>query len=234
LKHRAGWSGELIDVFPEVYSGSQAFELLKPVMIEHGRRSEEVDEARMLLERRGAVYDSRSNAVFVRKYLPGPAAGESARFLRAALTGRLFVENADLAGDAVAATYGAAFNEALAFLGARLVDPTSACFDGDVDRDDDDTGRRREWIAAHRAFERTRGRRPPEALSQALRVSRTLRRQVARELGRRVGATFWEGVRAGTATRRQLRSLFTQSLDADGLVGQVLGWLRRDEAVAAG
>ena len=233
LQHRAGWAGELIDVFPEVYSGAQAFDLLRPVLADQGRTVEELEEARCLLERCGAVYESRSNALFLRRYLPGPAAGESARFLRAALTGRLFIAAEDFAADPLATAYGAAYNQALAYLGSRLVDPATECFDRDDLGNVVDEEHTR-WLDAHRAFESTTRRRPPEHLADAVRRSRPLRRGVARELGRRVGATMFEWVQAGEMTERQLRGLFTRRLAPDQLVRLVLRWLRRGQQPATG
>jgi hypothetical protein len=195
------------------------------VLADQGRTIEELDEARCMLDRRGAVYDSRSNALFLRRYFPGPAAGEAARFLRAALTGRLFISSEDFADDPLAATYGAAFNEALAFLGSRLVDPTTGCFDRDIDESAEGE-EQRTWLEAHRDFEATTRRRPPSALCERVRRSRPLRRRVARELGCRVGAVLFESVQAGEMKERELRSLFTRQLTADQLVRLVLRWLR--------
>jgi hypothetical protein len=225
LRHRAGWTDELIDVFPEVYSGSETFELLEPVLADHGRTSAEVEEATNLFRRRGVFYDSRSNTLFLRRYLPGPAAGEGARFLRAALTGRLFITGGDFAGDPVVTAYGAAYNEALAFLGARLVDPTTRCFDGDVDDESEhpDHGR---WLDAHRDFEATDRRLPPPGLADRMRQSRPLRRTLARDLGRRVGTILFERVQAGAMKQGELRRLFTRHLEPDQLVRMVMRWLR--------
>jgi hypothetical protein len=233
LQHRAGWAGELIDVFPEVYSGSQAFEMLGPVLVDQGRTTEELDEARCMLDRRGAVYESRSNALFLRRYLPGLVAGESARFLRAALTGRLFIASEDFAGDPLAATYGAAYNEALSYLGSRLVDPTAERFERDVEQTD--VGDEHEtWLEAHLSFESTTRRRPPEFLCERVRRSRPLRRRVARALGRRVGAFLFERVQAGEMEQRELRSLFARRLAPDPLVRLVLRWLRQGGQTATG
>jgi len=233
LQHRAGWTDELIDVFPEVYSGSQAFELLEPILAEHGRTAEEIEEARGMLRRRGAFYESRSNALFLRRYLPGPAAGESARFLRAALTGRLFIVSEDFAADPVGAAYGAAYNEALAHLGSRLVDPTTECFDRTVEDRGAGDGHER-WLEAHRSFEATRRRRPPDDLNERMLQSRPLRRAVARDLGRRVGAILFERVQTGALDQSELRRLFTRRLAPGQVVRLMLRWLRQGERTAVG
>jgi len=227
LRHRAGWTDELIDVFPEVYSGRQASELLEPVLADHRRTADELDEARRMLARRGAFYESRSNTLFLRCYLPGAAAGESARFLRAALTGRLFIASEDFSADPLAAAYGAAYNEALAYLGSRLVDPTTECFESDIDESGADDGCEA-WLEAHRNFEASNRRRPPDHLSERIQQSRSLRRAVARHLGRRVGAILFEHVQAGALKESQLRRLFTRRLAPDSLVRLVLRWLRQE------
>jgi hypothetical protein len=226
LRHRAGWTDELVDVFPEVYTGSQALELLEPILAERGRRPEELDEAFSLLRRRGAFYESRSNSLFLRRYLPGPAAGEGARFLRAALTGRLFVAAEDFVDDPLAAAYGAAYNEALAYVGARLIDPTTECFDRDADASPEDAAQEK-WLAAHRDFVRTGRRRPPDELCEVIGRSRPLRRAVARDVGRRVGAILFDRVQAGAMGSKELRGLFTQQLTRSRVVGLMLRWLRQ-------
>jgi len=125
VHHRAGWSEDLLDAYPEVYAGAEAGALLFPILKEHHRSGDELTEARSALRRRGAFYDPRANTMFLSRYLPGPVAGEAARFLRAALSGRLFIAADDFNGDPAARAYGAAYDEALAYLGARLVDPAS-------------------------------------------------------------------------------------------------------------
>ena len=138
--------------------------------------------------------------MFLTRYLPGPAAGEAARFLRAALTGRLFIATEDLSPDKSQTAYGAAYTEALAHLGARLVDP--ACEFGSAIGhvgagssrpvgEQDAAG----WLEAHRRFERSDARLPAEEVFDALRESRELRRLLSRDLGARLGADLVDGVR---------------------------------------
>lgn len=214
VRHRAGWTEDLIDAFPEVYSGAEAAGLLEPILEEHGRSAAEVGEARRLLRRNGALYESRSNTLFLVRYLPGPAAGEAARFLRAVLTGRVFIAAGDFADDPAAAAYGAAYSEALAHLGSRLVDPTCDLARGDGRRGRGAAARAgaARWLDAHRRFERSRRLDPPAALLDALRRSRPLRRGLARDLGRRLGQSLFERVRQGRLDSRGLRRLFTRPL----------------------
>ena len=217
VKHRAGWSEELIDAYPEVYSGAEAKELLEPILVEHDRNEHEIADARRRLAETGALYESRSNTVFLTRYLPGPAAGEAARFLRAALTGRLFISPQDFGEDKSHTAYGAAYNEALAYLGARLVDP--ACDFGSAVRhatggsgsptaDSDARG----WLESHRRLESSDAGGPDDAMREALRGSRDLRRALARDLGSRLGATLVERVRSGKLDRAGMRRLFTRPL----------------------
>jgi len=231
LRHRAGWSEELVDAYPEVYSGPEAKELLEPILAEHGRSNHEITEARQRLTRAGALYESRSNTMFLTRYLPGPAAGEAARFLRAALTGRLFISAEDFADDKSQTAYGAAYTEALAYLGARLVDP--ACDFGSGLRhagggsgpevSGDGPGG---WLDAHRRLERTGAPGPDEPLRDALRESRVLRRRLARELGGRLGATLVDRVHAGSLGKEGLRRLFTRPLLPAHAARDVLRLLR--------
>jgi len=231
LRHRAGWSEELIDAFPEVYSGPEAKDLLQPILAEHGRSEHEIAESRDKLAADGALYESRSNTMFLTRYLPGPAAGEAARFLRAALTGRLFIAAENFGDDPLQAAYGAAYTEALAYLGARLVDP--ACdFGSTVPQVGAGTGRRgaahdREgWLEKHRVLERTDAVQPDPAMGDALRASRDLRRRLARDLGARLGAKLVDRVRAGHLEKDGLRRLFTRPLLPQHAARDVLRLLR--------
>jgi hypothetical protein len=216
LKHRAGWSEELIDAYPEVYSGSEADELLESVLLEHGRSREELREARRMLRERGAIYDSRSNTIFLRRYLPGAAAGEAARFLRAALTGRLFLGPDDFAADPAAAAYGAAYAEALAYLGSKLIDPASGYL-----------GPAPTPVEEHVLFERSSRPGPPPDLLEKLRRSRPLRRQLARDLGRRLGIELYDRLRRGEIDQRGLRRLFDIPLKPEEAADSVLRLMRK-------
>jgi hypothetical protein len=231
VKHRAGWSEELIDAYPEVYSGSEAKELLEPILAEHDRNEHEIEDARRRLAETGALYESRSNTVFLTRYLPGPAAGEAARFLRAALTGRLFIAPHDFASNRSHTAYGAAYTEALAYLGARLVDP--ACDFGSAVRHAtggsgapgpaiDAEG----WLETHRRLEQSDAAEPDDAMLEALRGSRDLRRALARDLGARLGALLVERVRSGRLDRSGLRRLFTRPLQPAHAARDLLNLIR--------
>jgi hypothetical protein len=224
LRHKVGWSEDLGDAFPEVYSGPEATDLLEPILEEQGRTREEIDEARTVLAHRGSLYESRSNTIFLLRYLPGRAAGEGARFLRAALSGRLFSPLEDTWSDPVARAYGHAYNEALAYLGSRLVDPasdflsieerqalTSAAGARPV-ATHGVTEKRIRWMEMHREFEASRKSRAPAELLDPLKGSRKLRRVLARDLGHRLGLRLFEEVRGGRLETRGLRHLFKRAL----------------------
>ncbi len=224
VRHRAGWVEDLADTLPEVHTGSEATDLLVPILLEHHRSRDEIAEARILLERRGALYESRSNTMFLARYLPGRAAGEGARFLRAALTGRLYNPPEESWNDPVARAYGAAYNEALAHLGARLVDPASDYVSGGeglalaaagpfgAGPDSALGDRMVEWLEAHRRFEESGDVEPPAKLMGPLRRLRSLRRALARDLGQRIGRVVVERVRRGEIDRRGLRHMFSRPL----------------------
>ena len=235
VRHRAGWSEELADAYPEVYGGTEASELIGSILAEHGRTAEEIEAARRRLAECGALYDSRSNTLFLARYLPGAAAGEGARFLRAALTGRLFISPEDFADDPAQTAYGAAYTEALAYLGARLVDPTSvyptlelaplqaaAGSAGGTGVE----GSHRLWLDEHRRMELRPRARPSREMLGQLRESRPLRRLLAQDLGRRLGAALYNRVRSEDLGRRDLRRLFTRPLQPRSAAGFVLRLLR--------
>lgn len=225
LHHRAGWSEDLIDAFPEVYSGSEADQILQPIMLERGRRPAEIEEARLILDRRGALYDARSNTIFLRSYLPGAAAGVGAKFLREALTGRLFLTPATFAEDPAQRMYAHAYSEALAQLGARLVDPASGEAGLDMVRalrpaagswvglrDQPADELLDYWLDLHRRFEISSAIRPPRDLVSQLRQSRPLRRVLARSIGQRLGRSLFERVQGGRLGRADLLRLFSKPL----------------------
>lgn len=222
LKHRAGWAGTLEDAFPEVYSGPDALALLAPILEEHGRTGEDVEDGVRQFTERGALYDPRSNSLFLSRYYPGRAAGEGARFLRAAMTGRLF-QPPEPCTDASLRAYGAAYGEALAHLGTRLVDPASASLTVGAGGKDPVS---RDWMAAHVRLEGGRRRRPDELILAPLRRSRELGRSLARDLGRRLGEQIYQSVRAGRLDGRQLRELFRKRFRVEQAPGRVLRLLR--------
>ena len=226
LRHRAGWVDDLQDAYPEVYSGSDAGQLLGPILAEHGRSRGEIREAGRLLTARDALYDARSNTFFLLKYLPGSAAGEASRFLRVALSGRLH-RDADVAtAEPAERMYGAAYNEALAYLGARLIDPASDFVAGLGEPPSAHRRTRAHWLDAHRAFEGSGSLEVPAELLIPLRGSRELRRALARDLGRRLGRLLYDRVVRGRISPRRLRTLFTQDLDPPRASRQVLRLLR--------
>jgi hypothetical protein len=226
LRHRAGWVDDLQDAYPEVYSGSDAGQLLGPVLAEHGRTPAEIREARRLLAARDALYDARSNTFFLLRYLPGSAAGEAARFLRIAMSGRLHRDLDVPASDLADRLYGAAYNEALAYLGARLIDPASDFVAGWTDAQPPGRKTRESWLAAHEEFEASGASELPVRLRAPLQRSRDLRRALARDLGRRLGRVLYQRVVRGRISPRRLRALFEQDLDPPRARREVLRLLR--------
>lgn len=239
LRHKVGWTEDLGDAFPEVYGGPEASELLEPILEEQGRTREEIEEAQVVLAQRGALYESRSNTIFLLRYLPGRAAGEGARFLRAALSGRLFHPPEETWEDPVARAYGVAYNESLAYLGSRLVDPASDFLSIEERQaltsaagarhtpTDPRAEERFQWLEEHRRFEESRAARPPNDLLEPLRESRNLRRVLGRDLGHRLGLVLFERVRAGTLDAKSLKKLFERTLTETRARRVVVHLLRR-------
>jgi hypothetical protein len=226
VRHRAGWVDELRDAYPEVYSGLDAREFLGPILAEHGRSPAEIRDARRRLVARDALYDARSNTFFLVRYDPGAAAGEAARFLRVALSGRLHRDPTANDADAAERTYGSAYNEGLAYLGARLIDPASDLVAGSGDVPAAERRARREWIEAHRLFEESDDVDPPPALLATLRRSSETRRALARDLGRKLGRILYERVVRGRISPRGLRTLFSRDLDPPRARHEVVRLLR--------
>ena len=146
------------------------------------------------------------------------------------MTGRLFISAEDFADDKSQTAYGAAYTEALAYLGARLVDP--ACDFGSAVRHAgggsgrDDAGSACGWLAKHRSLERASAAEPDEPMRDALRGSRDLRRRLARDLGGRLGAELVDRVRSGRLGKEGLRRLFIKSLLPAHAARDVLTLLR--------
>lgn len=226
VRHRAGWADDLRDAYPEVYSGPDARHFLGPILREHGRSGAEITDSRRRLRASDALYDARSNTFFLVRYLPGPAAGEAARFLRVVLSGRLHRDAEVVTVDAAEKTYGAAYNEALAYLGARLVDPASEFIVGTGSGSVKVHRTRRAWLEAHRIFEGTAAVNPPSSLLRPLRASSETRRALARELGRRLGKVLYQLVVRGRISPRGLRALFARDLDPPRARREVIRLLR--------
>ena len=226
VRHRAGWVDDLQDAYPEVYSGMDARQFLGPILTEHGRTPTEIRDARRMLVAKDALYDARSNTFFLVRYDPGAAAGEAARFLRVALSGRLHREP-DVSGvDAAERTYGTAYNEALAYLGARLVDPASDLVAGAGKLSRSERRARQAWSDAHRAFVASGAKEPPPELLAPLRGSSETRRALARELGRTLGRLLYERVVRNRIAPRGLRALFSRDLDPPRARREVVRLLR--------
>ena len=226
LRHRAGWVDDLHDAYPEVYSGVDARQFIGPILREHGRTPAEIRDARRMLVARDALYDARSNTFFLAQYDPGAAAGEAARFLRVALSGRLHRDPEIAAVDVAEKTYGTAYNEALAYLGARLVDPASDLVAGAGEIPPSQRRARRAFMEAHRAFVASGLQEPPDALLAPLRGSSETRRALAREIGRKLGRILYERVVRGRISPRGLRALFTRDLDPPRVRREVIRLLR--------
>jgi hypothetical protein len=226
VRHRAGWVDDLRDAYPEVYSGVDARQFLGSILAEHGRSPTEIRDARRMLAARDALYDAKSNTFFLARYDPGAAAGEAARFLRVALSGRLHRDPEVVSVDAAEKTYGTVYNEALAYLGARLVDPASDRVAGAGDVPASQQRARRAWIEAHRAFEASGAPDPPAALLAPLRGASATRRAFARELGRKLGRVLYERVIRGRISPRELRDLFSRDLDPPRARREVVRLLR--------
>ena len=226
LRHRAGWTENLEDALPEVYTGDEARGLLAPVLRDNGRSPHEQREARRQLAQRGVLYEPRANAMFVVRYAPGAVAAESARFLRAALTGRLFIRPGDFAADAAETTYGAAYTEALARVAAHLLDAPNAASRDPRSKGGDGAAGFAGAVRAHRRFEDSECPQPPPELLARLRRSRPLRRAIATTLGRRLGDALVERLRRGDLEAHDLRRLFTRPLEAKQASRTLLRLLR--------
>jgi len=226
LRHRAGWTENLEDALPEVYTGDEARALLASVLRDSGRSSHELLEARGQLAQRGVLYEPRANAMFVVRYAPGPVAAEAARFLRAALTGRLFIRPDDFAADAAETAYGAAYTEALARVAAHLLGAPSAASRDPRPKDGDGVLAFAGALRAHRRLEDSKDPHPPPELLAQLRRSRPLRRAIATTLGRRLGDALVERLRRGDLEAADLRRLFARPLEAQQASRTLLRLLR--------
>ena len=142
------------------------------------------------------------------------------------MSGRLHRDAEVLSVDAAEKTYGTAYNEALAYLGARLVDPASDLVAGTGEVSASERRTRRAWIDAHRLFEASGAVNPAASLLEPLRSSDVTRRALARELGRRLGRQLYERVVRGRISPRGLRALFSRDLDPPRARREVIRLLR--------
>lgn len=222
--HASGFAEELADAFPEVYSGPDAKDLLPSILREHKRDREDIEEGFRALELRGALYDPRSNAMFVVRYTPARAAAEGARFLRFALSGRLGRDEWPPEADPVVRAWGAAYDEGLAELGGRLVDPGAPPGGRGVGAVEENEGAG--WIEAHVRFQDPDAGDRLAGIEERLRRSRSARRAFVAAVGHRLGQKMFELVREGRVGKHGLRRWFERRADSPGARAFVLSLLR--------
>src|SRR6202171_103627 len=224
----------LVDLMPEVHSRSSDA-LLRRLL---SRKGFTVDHRRRLLRqvrKRGSVYLTPINAVYVREFRMSSSAEDATRFLHQACRGLPNLSNGKaLAQHAAAGTqpldkddafYVAVFEHALAFFGSRILNPARPALRDtdianlfDMTREDleqqtslpfADTVEALDFLIQHRQHE-FRSAQAPAFTGHKYEY-------VARQLGYLPGTDLYDAYIEGRLTTAALRKLFLAHIEQPGL-----------------
>ncbi len=183
----------LVDHYPDVMpieNGRELAGILRSEGLPGGMASAAGDE----LDTRGCRYVAATNSIYVASTDLLAAAGESTRFLRFALSGRLAPGGEERTRSPHLSRPAVVVEEALGFLGSKVIDPSS------------------------RPETQPRGGHS----SRDPRGGASSRGLAARREGRLLGQGLYEAYHKGQLGRRFLLGLFRQDLAEQGVGGRVL------------
>ena len=224
----------LVDLLPEVchLSADDSGEKLLRA------RGASEEESRIILHRlrqNGSVYAAGRNVLYVREFRMGQAAEEAARFLHHACRGLPLRCGQNPALDAQETFYGLVLENALAYLGSRVLYPARAGVrDSDIAELYDlthedieehttleypDFMRLVDYVELHRAFEakRHRCRGIPPNIKKGWQYAGERLEYVTRQLGYALGTELYDAYLSGDFTNRFLRSLFQKKIEQPGV-----------------
>ncbi len=179
----------LIDLLPEVCNADQ------PIAGMLARKQLDKDEIAFLqkkLEQQGSVYLPQFNSFHIAEFQVGHAAEEAARFLFHACHGLPLIRSSSPASVPHDQFYARVIEEALSFLGSRVLDPAR--------RLDDGQGKMRLSMASLRRASESRGEGGTSAI----------------ELGQLLGDRLHDAFIAGRLSRVALRHFFLAHLQQPG------------------
>ncbi len=182
----------LVDQLPEVYAREE-LEALCKLLARQGARREEARAALEALRERGSCYLARLNTLFLQRFEMAGGAEEAARFVHAACRGKAGSNgHGRPPGSAEDLFYARVLEEALAYLGSRVLYPARP-------------GMHREAVRAYYA--------QPDAL---LELTGEALEAAAQQLGQMLGTELYEAYLEARVTRRWLRALYFRNLDPPG------------------
>ena len=229
----------LVDAMPEVYSRSSDA-LLRRLLSRKGFRAGQRRAMLRQVKERGSAYLAPLNAMYIRQFRMMFSAEDATRFLHHACRGLPNRVNgkapAPLAPED--AFYATVFEHALAFFGSRVLYPARPAFRdadlaelSDLTREDlelqtslpfPDAAEALDFLAAHRAFERTRqkSRLSPEWLTRAFAFAGRKYEYVTAQLGYLAGNDLYDAYLEGRLTPTALRKLFLMHIEEPGVACQ--------------
>ena len=182
----------LVDLLPEVYAREE-LEPLRKLLARQGARLEEARAALEAIRERGGCYLPRLNTIFLQRFEMSGGAEEAARFVHAACRGKAGSNgHGRPPGSAEDAFYTRVLEEALAYLGSRVLYPARP-------------GVRSEELRALYA--------QPDPL---LELTGEALESAGQQLGQMLGTELYDAYLEARLTRRFLRSLYFRPLDAPG------------------
>ncbi|HEU4403516.1 MAG TPA: hypothetical protein VFT43_15570, partial [Candidatus Polarisedimenticolia bacterium] len=222
----------LVDVYPEVYSGME-IEDLRKLLRGHRFTAAETDEVLSHVTRSGSCYIPRINAIFIGRFNTVHAGEEAAHFVNQALKGEIYgaapreMPQHDL-------FYGGVMEEALAFFGSKLIDPSrNHFFETEFyqyyrkDRETieahtpygfEDFNAIINFILLHKKFESSYGQydEVPREILDGIRAEPKRANILIHELGYFLGQQIYDAYRAGILDRKEIAALFRASYRESG------------------
>jgi len=188
----------LVDMLPEVYSGSSDGRL-RQLLLRAMHEPAKVENMLRRVEVQGCVYLPSINALYMREFQMAYAAEEACRFLHHACRGLPLRRNGRTAatGEAIDRFYTRTVEHALACFGSRVLYPARLAENGSED-----------FLSSFRLCERT--------ATEALRHDRAQFDETAQKLGYALGSQLYNAYLRGSVSRAALRGLFLAHIDEAG------------------
>jgi len=188
----------LVDLLPEVYSGSSDARL-RQLLLRAVPEARKIDSMLQRVETRGSVYLPSINVVYVREFQMMYAAEEAARFLHHACRGLPLRRNGHAvpASEPVDRFYARTVEHALAYFGSRVLYPARPAV-----RDEDGCNYTVKLCQ--------------KLMRDALRGDRNHFDATAQNLGYALGSELYDAYLRGSVSRTVLRHLFLAHLEEPG------------------
>ncbi len=232
LKKDDGYKEYLVDVFPEVYSGSEK-DFVKNLLLAKKYPKKEIDTIKDHIAKNGSCFVPGLNAIIIGKLDVRHGGEEAAHFINKALKGEIGLreEKPLLQFDRF---YGAVIEEAIAFFGSKLIDPSRNHFfetefyqlygkkREEIERKSeysyDEYSEIIHFILLHKRFEREYEQFkdvPPEILAGIKSDNRKFT-ILTHELGYFLGQQIFDAYQNGGIEKEEIQELFRKSYEESG------------------